>query len=52
MCGGMSSDRLRELEARQDELTALFFAVPADLPDIHPNVAALYRRKVARLADG
>ena len=45
------SDRLRELEARQDELTALLAAVPADLPDIHPNVAAVYRRKVERLAE-
>ena len=45
------SDRLRELEARQDELTALLAAVPADLPDIHPNVAAAYRRKVERLAE-
>ena len=25
--------------------------VPADLPDIHPNIADVYRRKVARLAD-
>ena len=24
---------------------------PVDLPDIHPNVADIYRRKVARLAD-
>jgi len=45
------SDRLRELEARQNELTALLAAVPADLPDIHPNVAAVYRRKVERLAE-
>ena len=45
------SDRLRELEARQDELTALLAAVPADLPDIHPNVAAIYRRKVERLGE-
>ena len=41
------SDRLRVLEARQDELTAL----PAAVPDIHPNVAAIYRRKVGRLAE-
>ena len=45
------SDRLRELEARQDELNALLSAASADLPDIHPNVAAIYRRKVARLAE-
>ena len=45
------SDRLRELEARQDELAERLSAAPADLPDIHPNVAEIYRRKVARLAD-
>ena len=44
-------DRLRELEARQDELTQRLSAVPADLPDIHPNVADIYRRRVARLAE-
>ena len=45
------SDRLRELEARQDELTERLATAPADLPDIHPNIAGIYRRKVARLAD-
>ena len=45
------SDRLRELEARQDELVGRLAAAPADLPDIHPNIAGIYRRKVARLAD-
>ncbi len=45
------SDRLRELEARQDELTERLAAAPADLPDIHPNVGEVYRRKVARLAE-
>ena len=44
-------DRLRELEARQEELTERLSAVPADLPDIHPNVADIYRRRVARLAE-
>ena len=43
-------DRLRELEARQDELNARLARVPADIPDIHPNVAGIYRRKVAHLA--
>ena len=43
-------DRLRELEARQDEIAARFCTVPADLPNIHPNVAAIYQRKVTRLA--
>ena len=45
------SDRLRELEARQDELNERLAAVPADLPDIHPNIAGIYRRKVERLAE-
>ena len=45
------SDRLRELEARQDELTQRLSAAPAALPDIHPNVADIYRHKVARLAE-
>ena len=44
-------DRLRELEARQEELNELLSAEPADLPDIHPNIADIYRRKVARLAE-
>ena len=34
-------DRLRELEARQDELNERLAAVPADLPDIYPNIADL-----------
>ena len=44
-------DRLRELEARQDELNERVSAAPADLPDIHPNISDVYRRKVARLAE-
>ncbi len=42
---------LRELEARQDELNERLSTAPADLPDIHPNIADVYRRKVARLAE-
>ena len=45
------SDRLRALEARQDEIAARLSAAPADLPDIHPNVAAVYRRRVERLSE-
>ncbi len=44
-------DRLRELEARQDELNERRAAVPADIPDIPPNIAIVYRRKVERLAE-
>jgi site-specific DNA recombinase len=43
--------RLRELEAREDELKARLSHVPADIPDVHPNVAGIYRRKVERLAE-
>ena len=43
-------DRMRELEAREDELNERLAAGPADLPDIHPHVAVIYRRKVERLA--
>ena len=44
-------DRMRELEARQDELAERLAAGPADIPDIHPNIAIVYRRKVERLAE-
>ena len=44
-------ERLRELEAREDALTERLAAVPVDLPDVHPRVAEIYRRKVERLAD-
>ncbi len=44
-------DRLRELEARQDEPNEKPAAAPADLPDIHPNFAGLCRRKMAQLAE-
>jgi len=47
----MLLDRLRELEAKQDEITERMERPPVDLPDIHPNVADIYRRKVAHLAD-
>ena len=43
--------RLRELEAKQDELMKRLSRGTVDIPDIHPNVAGLYRRKVERLAD-
>ncbi len=44
-------DRMRELEARQDEINERLAAAPVDLPDIHPNIAGIYRRKVERLAE-
>jgi len=47
----MLSDRLRELEAKQDQINERLARPPIDVADIHPNVAELYRRKVACLAD-
>ena len=44
-------DRLRALEAKQDELSERLSRAPVDIPDIHPNVAAISRRKVERLAE-
>lgn len=43
--------RLRELEAREDEINARLAQAPADIPDTHPNVADIYARKMARLAE-
>jgi site-specific DNA recombinase len=45
------TDRMREMEAREDELNALLAKEPVDIPDIHPNAAEIYRRKVERLAE-
>ena len=44
-------DRMRELEARQDEIEERLATVPTDMPDIHPKIADIYRRKVERLAE-
>ncbi len=44
------TDRMRALEAREDELNALLSQEPVDVPDIHPNICEVYRRKVERLA--
>ena len=43
-------EQLHKLEARKEELNDRLATVPAKIPDIHPNVAGVYRRKVARLA--
>ena len=44
-------DRLQELEARQEELKERLATVLPKSPDIHPNIAGIYRRKMARLAE-
>ena len=48
LCAG--HDGPRELEARQDQIEERLSAVPADMPDIHPKIAGIYRRKVERFA--
>jgi len=43
------SDRLTELETKQDALTARMSETPQDVPDIHPGIAETYRRRIERL---
>src|SRR5258708_21645542 len=45
------TDRMRELEAREDVIKELLAQEPADIPDIHPNVSGIYRKKVERLTE-
>lgn len=44
-------ERLRTLEADAEEIERQLAEAPRDIPDIHPNVAELYRRKVHALAE-
>jgi hypothetical protein len=44
-------DRLTELETRQADLSARLSQAPVELPDIHPNIAEVYRRKIERLSE-
>lgn len=43
------SDRLTELEAKQDSLSARLSDAPQDVPDIHPGIAETFRRRIDRL---
>ena len=43
--------RMAELERQRAEIETRLRDTPADLPDVNPNVAEIYRRKVTRLAD-
>ena len=42
-------DEMIALEAREDELNALLTSRPATEPSLHPNLATIYREKVAAL---
>jgi len=43
--------RMGELAQQKAEIDARLAEAPADLPDIHPNIAEHYRAKVIRLAE-
>ena len=43
--------RMTELEQQKVEIEARLAEAPADLPDIHPNIAEHYRARVIRLAE-
>lgn len=45
------SDRLTELDAKQDNLTARLSSAPQDVPNIHPGIAETYRRRIEHLTD-
>ncbi len=44
-------DRLTVFETKQAALQESLARAPAYVPDLHPNIAELYRRKVARLSE-
>jgi hypothetical protein len=44
-------ERLKALEAEADAIEQALAQAPRDVPDVHPNVATLYRRKVERLIE-
>jgi site-specific DNA recombinase len=43
--------RMSELEQQKAAIEARLAKAPADVPDIHPNIAELYRAKVVRLTE-
>ncbi|WP_226951361.1 zinc ribbon domain-containing protein [Rhizobium terrae] len=43
--------RMDDLERQKAEIVARLAKAPADMPDVHPNLANLYRRGVERLSD-
>jgi hypothetical protein len=43
--------RMDELAQQKAEIEGRLADAPADVPDVHPNVAELYRGKIARLAE-
>ncbi|PIO99438.1 zinc ribbon domain-containing protein [Pleomorphomonas carboxyditropha] len=44
-------EKMTGLETRKQELTALLADAPKDMPDMLPNAAVVYAKKIARLID-
>src|SRR3546814_10530668 len=40
--------RMAELERDREEITARLVEAPPIIPDVHPGIAEIYKRKVAR----
>jgi site-specific DNA recombinase len=49
--GPAVKDEMKTLEARRSDLVDQLKAAPPAVPRLHPNVAALYREKIARLRE-
>ena len=49
--GAAVKDEMMVLEARKEELQRLLTEAPEEQPILHPNLAQLYRRKVAQLTE-
>lgn len=43
--------RMAELEREKTEIVARLAEAPTDIPDVHPGIAEIYKRKVARLTE-
>lgn len=43
--------RMDELERQKAEISARLSQAPADIPDVHPNIANVYRKNVARFTE-
>lgn len=43
--------RMNELERDKAEIAARMAQAPADVPDVHPNIASIYRRNVERFTE-
>lgn len=41
--------RMAELEREKADIAARLAEAPADIPDVHPGIAEIYKRKVAAL---